>query len=67
VTQEEYRGLVKSCREEIRKAKTQLELRMATVVKDNKKYFYKYISNKKRAKKSLHPSTGYEGQYCRQV
>jgi len=55
VTQEEYRGLRRSCREEIRKAKAQLELRLATVVRDNKKCFYKYIHNKKRAKYSLHP------------
>jgi len=37
VTQEAYRGLVKSCSEEIRKAKAQLELRLGTVVRDNKK------------------------------
>jgi len=55
VTQEEYRGLVRSYREEIRKAKAQLELRVATVVRDNKKRFYKCIKNKKRAKESLHP------------
>jgi len=55
VAQEEYRGLVRSCREEIRKAKAQLELRLATVVGDNKKCFYKYIINKKRANESLHP------------
>ena len=35
-TQEEYRDLVRSYREEIRKAKPQLELRLATVVRDNK-------------------------------
>jgi len=55
VTQEQYRGLVTSCREEIRKAKAQLELRLATVVRDNKKCFYKSINNKKRAKENLHP------------
>jgi len=54
-TQEEYRGLIRLCREEIRKAKAQLELRPATVVSDSKKCFYKYINNKKRAKESLHP------------
>jgi len=43
------------CREEIRKAKDQLELRLATIVRDNKKWFYKYINNKKQAKESLHP------------
>jgi len=55
VTQEEYRGLVRSCREEIRKAKAKLELRLATVVSDNKKCFCRYINNKKRDKESLHP------------
>jgi len=54
VTQEEYRALIRSCREEIRKPIAQLELWLATVVKDNKKCFYKYINNKKRAKESLH-------------
>jgi len=34
----EYRGLVRSCREEIRKAEAQLELRLATLVRDNKTY-----------------------------
>jgi len=43
------------------KAKAQLELRLATVVRDNKKYFYKYINNKKRAKESLHPLLGAGG------
>ncbi|KAK4823437.1 hypothetical protein QYF61_002123 [Mycteria americana] len=54
-TQEEYRELVKSCREKIRKAKAQLELNLVTVVRDNKKCFYKYINNKKRAKENLPP------------
>jgi len=55
VIQEEYRGLIRSCREEIRKAKDQLDLRLATVVRDNKKCFYKRINNKKRTKDNLHP------------
>ena len=55
LAQEEYRGLVRSCREEIRKAKAQLELRLATVVRGNKKCFHKYINNKKSTKESLHP------------
>ncbi|KAK4820811.1 LOW QUALITY PROTEIN: hypothetical protein QYF61_007205 [Mycteria americana] len=53
-TQKEYRDLVKSCRE-IRKAKAQLELHLATVVRDNRRCFYKYINNKKRAKENLPP------------
>jgi len=55
VTQEEYRVHVMLCREEIRNAKAQPELRLATVVRDNKKCFYKYIHKKKRAKENLHP------------
>ncbi|KAF1444227.1 hypothetical protein FQV21_0013191, partial [Spheniscus demersus] len=54
-TQGEYRDLVRSCREEMRKAKAQLERNLAAVVKDNKKSFYKYINDKKRAKENLHP------------
>jgi len=54
-TQEEYRGLVRSCRGEIRKAKGQLELRLATVVGDNKECFYKCINKEKRAQEKLSP------------
>ncbi|GAB0201721.1 mitochondrial enolase superfamily member 1 [Grus japonensis] len=54
-TQEEYRDLVRSCRDKSRKAKAQLQLNLATDVRDNKKCFYKYINNKKRAKENLHP------------
>jgi len=46
--------VVRSCREEIRKAKAQLKLRLHTVVRDNKKCFYEYINNKERANESLH-------------
>ncbi|KAF1648163.1 putative RNA-directed DNA polymerase from transposon X-element, partial [Eudyptes chrysocome] len=55
VTQGEYRDLVRSCREKMRKAKAQLERNQAAVVKDNKKSFYKYVNDKKRAKETLHP------------
>ncbi|KAK4811203.1 hypothetical protein QYF61_021274 [Mycteria americana] len=54
-SQEEYRDLVKSSREKIRKAKAQLGLKLATAVRDKKKCFYKYINNKKRAKENLPP------------
>jgi len=55
VTQEEYRGLVRLCSEEIRKAKAQIGLRQASVVREKEKFFYKYINNIKWAKESLHP------------
>ena len=54
-TQEDYKDVVRLCREKIRRAKAQLELNLATAIKDNKKCFYKYISNKRRAKENLHP------------
>jgi len=38
-TQEEYKGLIRSCREEIRKANAQLQLSLATVMRENKKCF----------------------------
>jgi len=38
-TQEEYRGLVRLCREKISMAKAQLELNLAMVVRDNKNVF----------------------------
>ncbi|KAK4826152.1 hypothetical protein QYF61_005725 [Mycteria americana] len=54
-TQEDYKAVVRLCREKIRRAKAQLELNLATAIKNNKKCFYKYISNKRRAKANLHP------------
>ena len=63
-TQEEYRGLIRSCREEIRKAKARLELRLAAVVRDNRKCSYKDTNNKKRANENVHPllDAGVEGE-----
>ncbi|PKU29972.1 hypothetical protein llap_19725 [Limosa lapponica baueri] len=52
---QEYRDLVRLYREKIRKAKAQLDLNLATDIRDNKKSFYKYINNKKRARENLHP------------
>ena len=40
----DYKEVAKVCREEVRKAKAQPELRLATAVKENKKSFYKYIT-----------------------
>ncbi|KAK4818318.1 LOW QUALITY PROTEIN: hypothetical protein QYF61_010780, partial [Mycteria americana] len=54
-TQEDYKGVARLCREKIRRAKAELELSLAAAVKDNKKYFFKYISSKRRAKENLQP------------
>ena len=45
---------MKLCREKIIRAKAQLELNLTTKVKDNNKYFYKYINSKRRARENLH-------------
>lgn len=50
VCQEVFKGVVKACRKKIWEAKAQFELNLVTFVKDNKKYFYKYINGKRRGK-----------------
>ena len=42
-------------RKKVRKAKAQLELNLATKVKENNKYFCKYTNSKRRARENLHP------------
>ena len=60
-TYDDYRYVANMCREKIRKAKAQLELSLATKVKDNNKYFCKYIYSKRRARENLHPFLDAEG------
>ncbi|KAK4822673.1 hypothetical protein QYF61_019040 [Mycteria americana] len=55
VSQEDYKGVVRLCREKIRRDKAELELNLAAAVKDNKKHFFKYISSERRAKENLQP------------
>ena len=55
VTWGDYKEAAKVRGEEVRKVKAQLELRLATAVKENKKSFYKYISGKRRTKENFHP------------
>ena len=47
-----YKEVAKVCRVEVRKAKAQPELKLATAVKENKKTFYKYISGKRGTKEN---------------
>ena len=51
------------CREKIRRAKAQLDLNLATAVKEGKKCFYKYISNNRRTKENLHPLLDVGGEH----
>lgn len=48
-------GVMRLSREDIRRAKAQLELYLATAIKANKKCFCRYISNRRRAKENVHP------------
>ena len=60
-TYEDYRHVVKLCREKIRKAKAQLVLSLATKAKENSKCFYKEINSKRKARENLHPLLDAEG------
>jgi len=54
-TWEEYRNVVRACSDAMRKAKVHLELNPARDVKDNKKGFFNYISNKRKARDNVGP------------
>ena len=49
---EEYREAARLCRDGVRKAEAQLELNLARNAKNNKKGFYRYVSQKKMVKES---------------
>ena len=52
---EEYRNMVRACRDATRKAKAHLELQLASDVKNNKKGFFNYISSKRKARDNVGP------------
>ncbi|KFO74885.1 hypothetical protein N303_15516, partial [Cuculus canorus] len=49
----EYRDAAQLCKDGVRKAKGQLELNLAREVKTNKKGFYRYVNQKRKAKESI--------------
>ncbi|RMC19030.1 hypothetical protein DUI87_03634 [Hirundo rustica rustica] len=53
ISQEVFKGAARACRKKIREAKAQFELNLATSVKNNKKSFYKYISDKRKGVTNL--------------
>jgi len=55
VSWEEYRDAAQLCRDEVRKAKAQLELNLARNTKNNKKGFCRYDSQKRKVKASISP------------
>ncbi|GAB0208028.1 hypothetical protein GRJ2_003268500 [Grus japonensis] len=55
VAWEEYRETVQAARDQVRKAKALIELNLARDVKDNKKRFYRYVSEKRRTRENVGP------------
>jgi len=54
-TWEEYRNVVRACRDATRKAKAHLELKLSRDVKNNKKGFFNYISSKRKVRDNVGP------------
>lgn len=52
-SREDYRASVCICRKKIRKAKTQLELTLASETSDNELDFLKYVNSKRRSKENI--------------
>ncbi|GAB0182959.1 mitochondrial enolase superfamily member 1 [Grus japonensis] len=52
---EEYRETVREAREQVRKAKALIEISLARDVKDNKKSFYRYVSDKRKIRENVGP------------
>ncbi|GAB0207593.1 mitochondrial enolase superfamily member 1 [Grus japonensis] len=55
VAWEEYRETVQAGKDQVRKAKALIELNLARDVKDNKKSFYRYVSDKRRTRENVGP------------
>ncbi|GAB0190148.1 mitochondrial enolase superfamily member 1 [Grus japonensis] len=52
---EEYRETVRTARDQVRKAKALIEISLARDVKDKKKSFYRYVSEKRRTRENVGP------------
>ncbi|GAB0176173.1 calcium-independent phospholipase A2-gamma [Grus japonensis] len=55
VAWEEYRETVRAARDQVRKAKALIEISLARDVKDNKKSFSRYVSEKRRTRENVGP------------
>ncbi|GAB0206541.1 mitochondrial enolase superfamily member 1 [Grus japonensis] len=55
VAWEEYRETVRAARDQVRKAKALIEISLARDDKDNKKSFYRYVSDKRRTRENVGP------------
>ncbi|GAB0202667.1 mitochondrial enolase superfamily member 1 [Grus japonensis] len=55
VAWEEYRETVRAAREQVRKAKALREISLAREAKDNKKSFFRYVSDRRRTRENVGP------------
>lgn len=62
MTQEKYRVAVWSGRDEVNKAKANLEFNLAQAVKGSKKDFYKCINDKRKTRQILSPLLNWSGE-----
>ncbi|GAB0205305.1 mitochondrial enolase superfamily member 1 [Grus japonensis] len=66
VAWEEYRETVRAARDQVRKAKALIEISLARDVKDNKKSFYRYVSEKRRTRENVGPLRNEMGELVTQ-
>ena len=45
---ENYKGIARECRDAVRKAKAQFELKLAVDIKNNKKGFFRHVNHKEK-------------------
>ncbi|GAB0181438.1 hypothetical protein GRJ2_000609100 [Grus japonensis] len=55
VAREEYREIVQTARDQVRKGKVLIELNLARDMKGNKKSFYMYVSDKRKTRENMGP------------
>ncbi|GAB0178428.1 mitochondrial enolase superfamily member 1 [Grus japonensis] len=66
VAWEKYRETVGAARDQVRKAKALIEISLARDVKDNKKSFYRYVSDKRRTRENVGPLRNEKGDLVTQ-
>lgn len=54
-SQEDYRALVRTCREKTHKAKVELELKLVSVSSDNKIGFFRYVNRTRKSRENMEP------------
>ena len=59
---EEYRDVVRMCRDKMRKAKAQMELNLARDARNNTKGFYRYIGMRRQMKEGIPPLIKQDGE-----